>query len=148
KIAAARFWVPLLIGVMAAAFSAYLVLKGLRKLMEVDLPAALLIGLVFGVLTVFLTRPLVRRQSEGLENRKKSLKKLFGLPLVVSAALLSFAHGANDVANAVGPLAAIVHAVSDGDTAAKVSIPLWVMIIGAGGISFGLVLFGPKLIRK
>ncbi|MFQ6754149.1 inorganic phosphate transporter [Cereibacter sphaeroides] len=147
KIAAARFWVPLLIGVMAAAFSAYLVLKGLRKLMEVDLPAALLIGLVFGVLTVFLTRPLVRRQSEGLENRKKSLKKLFGLPLVVSAALLSFAHGANDVANAVGPLAAIVHAVSDGDTAAKVSIPLWVMIIGAGGISFGLVLFGPKLIR-
>jgi PiT family inorganic phosphate transporter len=82
-----------------------------------------------------------------MENRKKSLKKLFGLPLVMSAALLSFAHGANDVANAVGPLAAIVHAVQDGGTAAKVSIPLWVMVIGAAGISFGLVLFGPKLIR-
>jgi inorganic phosphate transporter, PiT family len=63
---------------------------------------------------------MIRRQSEGLENRKKSLKKLFGVPLIMSAALLSFAHGANDVANAVGPLAAIVHAVQDHGTAAKV----------------------------
>jgi PiT family inorganic phosphate transporter len=51
------------------------------------------------------------------------------------------------VANAVGPLAAIVHAVQDAGTATKVSIPLWVMVIGAFGISFGLMLFGPKLIR-
>ena len=55
--------------------------------------------------------------------------------------------GANDVANAVGPLAAIVHAAEFGEFAAKVSIPNWVMIIGAFGISFGLFLFGPKLIR-
>ena len=67
-----------------------------------------------------LAVPVVRRQSVGLENRKKSLKKLFGLPLVVSAALLSFAHGANDVANAVGPLAAIVHALGDGQVAGSV----------------------------
>jgi PiT family inorganic phosphate transporter len=72
---------------------------------------------------------------------------LFGLPLVISAALLSFAHGANDVANAVGPLAAIVHAEQVGEFAGSVSIPTWVMIIGAFGISFGLVFFGPKLIR-
>src|SRR5690606_10033265 len=58
----------------------------------------------------------------------------------------SFAHGANDVSNAVGPLAAIVHAAS-GETGAAVGIPLWVMVIGAFGISLGLVLFGPKLIR-
>ena len=72
---------------------------------------------------------------------------MFGIPLVVSAALLSFAHGANDVANAVGPLAAIVQASQSGDFTADVSIPLWVMVIGAMGISFGLFLFGPKLIR-
>ncbi|NBT33418.1 MAG: inorganic phosphate transporter, partial [Rhodobacteraceae bacterium] len=87
------------------------------------------------------------KQSEGLENRRKSLKVLFGLPLVISAGLLSFAHGANDVANAVGPLAAIVHASQFGEFAGKVNIPLWVMVIGALGISFGLVAFGPKLIR-
>jgi PiT family inorganic phosphate transporter len=72
---------------------------------------------------------------------------LFAFPLVISAALLSFAHGANDVANAVGPLAAIVHASEFGEFAGKVNIPTWVMVIGAFGISFGLILFGPKLIR-
>jgi inorganic phosphate transporter, PiT family len=147
KIGAARKWVPVLIGVMAGAFSAYLAVKGLKRIIDINLTTGLLLGLGIGIVTTFATRPMVRRQSEGLENRKKSLKKLFAIPLVVSAALLSFAHGANDVANAVGPLAAIVHAVQDGGAGSKVTIPLWVMIIGAAGISFGLVLFGPKLIR-
>lgn len=147
KIGAARRWVPILIGIMAGTFAAYLALKGLKKIIPVSLGGAVVIGLVIGVASSLLMRPVIRRQSEGMENRKKSLKKLFGIPLVVSAALLSFAHGANDVANAVGPLAAIVHAVQDGGTAAKVTIPLWVMLIGAAGISFGLVLYGPKLIR-
>ncbi|WP_137110031.1 inorganic phosphate transporter [Rhodobacter sp. SY28-1] len=147
KIGAARRWVPLLIGIMAGAFAAYLAMKGLKKLFDVSLGNALLIGLVIGVVTTLVMRPIIHRQSEGMENRKKSLKKLFGVPLILSAALLSFAHGANDVANAVGPLAAIVHAVQDHGTADKVSIPLWVMLIGAFGISFGLMLYGPKLIR-
>lgn len=72
---------------------------------------------------------------------------MFGIPLVVSAALLSFAHGANDVANAVAPLAAIVQASQSENFTDAVSIPFWVMVIGAFGISFGLFLFGPKLIR-
>ncbi|WP_372603035.1 inorganic phosphate transporter [Actibacterium sp.] len=147
KIAAARRWVPVLIGIMAAAFGAYLALKGLKKVIKIDLEHALLIGLVSGVVFYAISAPFIRRQSEGLENRNKSLKKLFALPLVFSAALLSFAHGANDVANAVGPLAAIVHAAEFGAFAGKVSIPTWVMVIGAFGISFGLFLFGPKLIR-
>jgi len=147
KIAAARKWVPVLVAIMAAAFSSYLALKGLKRVVKIDIETSLIIGLVIGVITYFVTRPMIRRQSEGLENRNKSLKVLFGLPLVFSAAMLSFAHGANDVANAVGPLAAIVHASQFGDIAAKVAIPSWVMIIGALGISFGLFLFGPKLIR-
>jgi PiT family inorganic phosphate transporter len=147
KIAAARRWVPILVGVMAGAFSAYLALKGLKKIIHIDIGTALVIGLTLGLLVWAATVPMIRRQSEGMENRNKSLKTLFGLPLVVSAALLSFAHGANDVANAVGPLAAIVHATEHGDFASKVAIPTWVMVIGAFGISFGLFLFGPKLIR-
>ena len=147
KIAAARKWVPVLVGIMAGAFAAYLALKGLKRLIKIDITMALAIGLAIGILCWLVTIPLIKRQSQGLENRNKSLKVLFGLPLVISAALLSFAHGANDVANAVGPLAAIVHASEFGDFASKVSIPLWVMVIGALGISFGLFLFGPKLIR-
>lgn len=147
KIAAARRWVPILVGIMAGAFAAYLALKGLKRIIKIDIFTALAIGAAFGVAAWLVTIPLIKRQSQGLENRNKSLKVLFGLPLVLSAALLSFAHGANDVANAVGPLAAIVHATEAGGFAAKVSIPMWVMVIGAFGISFGLFLFGPKLIR-
>jgi len=147
KIAAARRWVPILVGVMAGVFSAYLALKGLKRIIKIDMQDALMIGTAIGVLSYAVTRPLILKQSQGLENRNKSLKILFRIPLVISAALLSFAHGANDVANAVGPLAAIVHATEFGDFAAKVEIPTWVMVIGAMGISFGLFLFGPKLIR-
>ena len=147
KIAAARRWVPVLVAIMAGAFASYLSLKGLSKLVKIEMGNALLIGLGVAVLSYFLSAPVIKRKSIGLENRNRSLKVLFGLPLVLSAAMLSFAHGANDVANAVGPLAAIVHASEFGDVQSKVEIPRWVMIIGAFGISFGLFLFGPKLIR-
>lgn len=148
KITAARRWVPVLIGFMAGAFGAYLALKGLSKVFKIGLTSSVLIGLVIGVLAWLGAVPLIRAQSIGLENRKRSIRKLFSIPLVVSAALLSFAHGANDVANAIGPLAAIVHAVeSGGDLNAKISIPFWVMVIGGLGISVGLMLFGPRLIH-
>jgi len=132
---------------MGGAFAAYLALKGLKRLVSIGLPTALGLGAAIGVAIWLVMIPVIRRQSEGLENRNRSLKVLFGVPLIVSAALLSFAHGANDVANAVGPLAAIVQAVGTGGFTDAVAIPYWVMVIGALGISFGLFLFGPKLIR-
>ncbi len=147
KIAAARKWVPVLVGIMAGAFASYLALKGLKKIIKIDITTSLMIGAAIGIAVWAIMIPVIKKQSVGLENRNKSLKVLFGIPLVVSAALLCFAHGANDVANAVGPLAAIVQASQSGDFTHAISIPLWVMVIGALGISFGLFLFGPKLIR-
>ena len=147
KIAASKRWVPVLIAIMAAAFSAYLSVKGFKKIIKIDLSMALMIGAATFIVTWAITKPLIAKQAEGLENRNQSIRKLFAIPLVCSAALLSFAHGANDVANAVGPLAAIVHTVGQGDVAAKVEIPIWVMMVGAAGISLGLFLFGPKLIK-
>lgn len=147
KIAAARVWVPILVGVMAGTFATYLIMKGLKQLVDISIEVALMIGVAFGLASWLTLIPVIRRQSQGLENRNKSLKVLFSIPLVVSAALLSFAHGANDVANAVGPLAAIVQTSQTGALNEGVEIPLWVMLIGACGISFGLCLFGPKLIR-
>ena len=146
-IEAARFWVPILIGIMGGCFTTYLALKGFDKVYKVTFGNALLAGLVMGVVLTFIMRPVIHRQSEGMENRKKSLKTLFNIPLIFSAALLSFAHGANDVANAIGPVAAIVHAVRDGGASDQVGIPLWVMLIGGIGLSVGLLLFGPKLIN-
>lgn len=147
KVAAARIWVPVMIGVMGGVFATYMALKGMKALVHLNLGQSLLVGLAVTVPLILLMRPIIRRQSEGLENRTKAIKPLFAIPLVFSAALLSFAHGANDVANAVGPLAAIVHAVQDGASGDRVQIPYWVMVTGALGLSVGLMLFGPKLIR-
>ncbi|KAB2703007.1 MULTISPECIES: inorganic phosphate transporter [Brucella] len=147
KIAAARVWVPILVGLMAGTFATYLIMKGLKQLIDVSTEVALIFGLAVGVGSWLILIPVIHRQSYGLENRNKSLKILFSIPLVVSAALLSFAHGANDVANAVGPLAAIVQTSQTEALNHGVVIPLWVMLIGACGISLGLCLFGPKLIR-
>jgi inorganic phosphate transporter, PiT family len=147
KIAAARRWVPLLVAFMTGAFAAYLAMIAADSL---DVPNVRVIAGI-GVATFLLAwlpcHSVVQRQSEGLENRNQSLRRLFAAPLIISAALLSFAHGANDVANAVGPLAAIVHTAGAYSVAAKAEVPFWVMLIGALGISVGLLLFGPRLIR-
>jgi PiT family inorganic phosphate transporter len=98
-------------------------------------------------LAYLVARPWVRSQSRGMENRNQALRKLFHLPLICSAALLSFAHGSNDVANAVGPLAAILTSGESGMLLTEVGVPFWVMLIGAVGISLGLFLFGPRIVR-
>lgn len=146
KIEAAKTWVPVLVAVMAGSFAAFLVNGGTNGFYDVPIGKALLIGLGFGVVTYVVTRPIVRRTADGLDNRNQSLRVLFRIPLICSAALLSFAHGANDVSNAVGPLYGVVSALRAGESG-EAAIPLWVMIIGAFGISLGLLLFGPRLIR-
>ncbi|MCX8996272.1 inorganic phosphate transporter [Rhizobiaceae bacterium BDR2-2] len=147
KIAAARVWVPVLIGVMAGSFSAYLAFKGLNRLFFVSLPHATFFGFATGILSWLAAIPFIRSQAAGLENRNQSLRKLFRLPLVLTAAILCFGHGANDVSNAVGPLSAIVNATERANFGETVAIPFWVMLIGGLGISVGLILFGPRLIN-
>ncbi len=82
-----------------------------------------------------------------MKNDRASVNAQFTIPLIFAAALLSFAHGANDVANAIGPLAAINDAIMSGGITDKAGIPLWVMAVGALGIAIGLGLYGPRLIR-
>jgi len=147
KIKASKTWVPVLISLMAWAFSTYLILKGLKKLWKFDIFTAAGIGLAIAIAVYLLTRSMVAQAAQKLENDRESINKLFIIPLIFAAALLSFAHGANDVANAVGPLAAINDSIVHGAVAASAAIPLWVMMVGALGIAIGLALYGPKLIR-
>ncbi len=147
RIAAARRWVPVLVGIMAAAFAMYLMLKGLKHLWKAPIEVVLLGGAAAFVVTLFAVKPFIARQAEGRENRKKAVHGLFSIHLVCAAGLLTFAHGANDVANAVGPLAAIVGALTLGEVTAKVVVPIWVLVVGGLGISIGLALFGPRLVR-
>ena len=147
KIGSARLWVPVLIGLMAGVFMAYLIWVGLRQLTHVSLGHASLIGLVTGILAWRLCVPIIRKQSQGLENRNQALRILFQWPLVLAAALMSFAHGANDVSNAIGPVVAIVRALHDEAVSTSARAPLWVMLVGAFGLSCGILLYGPRLIR-
>ncbi|MFO7809597.1 inorganic phosphate transporter [Guyparkeria sp.] len=147
-IEAAKNRVPWFLALMAWAFGTYLVIKGLKKIVEIPFLGAILIGLMIAGIVFFIVRPIIARAADGMqENNKASVNRLFILPLIFAAALLSFAHGSNDVANAVGPLAAINDALTQAGTAAEAAIPLWVMLIGALGLAVGLALYGPKLIR-
>lgn len=144
---AARNVVPILVAIMAWAFGTYLILKGLKTIWKVDFLTAATIGAGIAATVYIIVRPLISRAAAAMNNDKAGVNSLFTIPLIFAAALLSFAHGANDVANAVGPLAAINDAITSHGISSKAPIPLWVMLVGALGIALGLALYGPKLIR-
>ena len=75
-----------------------------------------------------------------------NVEKIFGLLMLFTACAMAFAHGSNDVANAIGPLAAIAQLLQGGDYATQNTIPLWTLILGASGIVLGLVTYGHKVI--
>jgi PiT family inorganic phosphate transporter len=166
KVDAAKYWVPIFVAIMAWAFVTYIILKGLKqiwsKILEllnhlplvsldiVEKPSffvASTLGLIVGIVVYVSLKKRLEKTALALQNTRNSVNKLFTIPLIFAAALLSFAHGANDVANAIGPLAAINDAIVNGGISSKADIPFWVMTIGALGIALGLALYGPKLIK-
>jgi PiT family inorganic phosphate transporter len=161
KIEAAVKWVPVFVAIMSWAFVTYLTLKGLKKIWPgivdifVFLPdtkkptfaVAAILGLIVAGAVYFLLKATVSKKADSIENSRAGINMLFTVPLVFAAALLSFAHGANDVANAIGPLAAINAEGISGGSSPKADIPLSVIPVGAIGIAIGLGLYGPKLIR-
>ena len=166
KVRASYRWVPLYVATMSLAFVTYLVLKGLKKVwqplmnnindlmffsVEVTkkptLGTALFLGLIVAIAVFIFMKKSIKAKLGDIENERSGVNKLFTVPLIFAAALLSFAHGANDVANAIGPLAAINDAVMTGGISAKAGIPIWVMAVGAIGIAIGLALYGPRLIK-
>jgi PiT family inorganic phosphate transporter len=166
KVQAAKTYVPVFVAIMSLAFVTYIILKGVKqiwpKIIEsinmlplvsfevTKKPAfstALAIGAIVAVVVYFFVKKRVNSNTTTLQNTRASVNTLFTIPLIFAAALLSFAHGANDVANAIGPLAAINDAVVNKGVSSSASIPLWVMGVGAFGIALGLALYGPKLIK-
>jgi len=161
KVKAATMWVPIFVAIMSWAFVTYLTLKGLSKVWPsivnvfVFLPdekspsfmVASILGLVVAAVVYIIAKQAVLKKADKIENSRAGVNALFTVPLIFAAALLSFAHGANDVANAIGPLAAISDAVMTGGISTDAGIPLWVMAVGGLGIALGLALYGPKLIR-
>ena len=104
---AAKTMVPILLAIMTWSSSTYIILKGIRQLIKVDFITASAIGLLLALGIFFFTKSSITRMADSLPNSREGINKLFNIPLIFSAALLSFAHGANDVANAIGALAGI-----------------------------------------
>ncbi|WP_104747489.1 inorganic phosphate transporter [Helicobacter cetorum] len=150
KKSAALKVVPYLVALMSLAFSWYLMLKVLEHFYQIGWVYQLLGGTIIALLVFVVFKSYALKKASLIENSHESINELFNIPLIFAAALLSFAHGANDVANAIGPLAAISQTLGNSMSSlesALSSVPLWIMVVGGAGIALGLSLYGPKLIK-
>ncbi|MBW9266967.1 MAG: inorganic phosphate transporter [Candidatus Thiodiazotropha sp. (ex. Lucinisca nassula)] len=137
---------PLLVGFMAWSFTTYLMVKGVKASWRVDFFTALICGFAIGLGVYMVIKPHIVQRTDILPNTKSAVNRLFNIPLLFGAGLLSFAHGSNDVANAIGPVIAIKEALMDSQTALP-DLSLWELSIGAVGIPLGLILYGRRLIE-
>jgi PiT family inorganic phosphate transporter len=98
------------------------------------------------MITYFITKSSLSRRFN-LENNRESVSLLFTIPLIFAVALLTFAHWANDVANAIGPIAAIYDTVISWTISEKVNLPVWILILWGWWIALWLALFWPRIIK-
>ena len=101
---------------------------------------------IFSSIVGLITAFFLRTNKEKIM-RDGGIEFAFGLLMIVSASAMAFAHGSNDVANAIGPLAAIVSVVDTGEIGSKAAINPWVLFLGAIGIVFGLATLGSRVIK-
>ena len=104
------------------------------------------LGIVVAVLGYVLLRRIKTDPSADSEFNFTNVERLFGVLMVFTASAMAFAHGSNDVANAVGPMAAVISTAQSGMIEAKAALPPWVLLVGGIGIVFGLATFGYKVI--
>jgi PiT family inorganic phosphate transporter len=147
-------WAPYLIGVVLLTIILSFIFKGLKNLhLDLGFGQALLIAIPCGaagglVGTVWLKALLGRRKlREDIQDDTSPLQAFFAYLQVVTACYVAFAHGANDVANAIGPLAAIFSVVKTKSVAMQVEVSIWMLAIGGIAVGGGLLAFGGKVME-
>ena len=148
--------IPVYMWMVGFMISMVTLLKGLKHVgLHLDLglgsafanavPVSIAIGLVVAGLGALMLRRIKYVRDEA--HRFRSVEQVFGVLMVFTACSMAFAHGSNDVANAVGPLAAIVSTVgSGGMISATAAVPWWILLVGGLGIVVGLVTYGWRVI--
>ena len=127
--------------------------KGLKHLdIELSILQSFILAVIFGVFVAVIAYIIINRISmklgESIHDQFNQIEKIFGIMMIFSASAMAFAHGSNDVANGIGPMAAIVSIVeSGGEMAQKSSLPLWILLIGGFGIVLGLSTLGYRVIQ-
>jgi len=126
--------------------------KGLKNLkLDLDLSEALLasvaVGAVGALIGAFFMRQVASGDAEDSDGRFSRVERVFVVLQILTACAVAFAHGSNDVANAIGPLAAVVSTVEGTDVASKAPVQPWMLAIGGIGIVFGLATWGYKVME-
>lgn len=144
--------VPFYIFLVGFIISMVTLVKGLKHIgLDIDFQQSILLSILAGIVITIIGIFFVNRVHADTETDDEvhfaNVEKVFAVLMVFTACAMAFAHGSNDVANAIGPLAAIYSVVSSaGEIAAKATVPAWILLIGGIGIVIGLVTYGHRVI--
>jgi len=149
-LAYAKNLLPYMVFVVFVILTNAMVYKGLKNIhLNLSFVNALVISLLVGslafVVTKFLAKKIPYNVSWNLQKQFHETENVFKYLQILTAFYVAFAHGSNDVANAVGPLAAVVAILKDGQVHMKVVMPTWILGLGGGFIVFGLLVWGAKV---
>ena len=148
----AKKYVPYYMFLVGLVVSLVTIFKGLKHIgLSFDTVTSYILsigfGLIIAVIGAFFIRNIHLDPDENKDFYYASMEKIFGVLMIITAAAMAFAHGSNDVANAIGPLAAIYSVIdSGGMVSSKSALPLWILFVGGVGISVGLITYGHKVI--
>ncbi|MFC1626443.1 inorganic phosphate transporter [Pseudomonadota bacterium] len=150
--AKAKKYVPYYIFLVGFIMAMVTLLKGLKHVgVKLPFEQNMLYATVIGLIVASIGTIMIKRLKFDAKLDKKfhytNMEKIFGVLMIFTAIAMAFAHGSNDVANAIGPVAAVVGIVqSAGEIAVKSATPVWILVLGGAGIVFGLVTYGHKVI--
>lgn len=147
----ARRYVPVYIFLAAFTITLVTILKGLKHVgLNINLANSYLLAISIAVGIAIIGSIAIRRIKPDKKAEKKqhfhTVERVFAVLMVVTACGMAFAHGSNDVANAIGPLAAVISVAQTGVVGAQAALPLWVLLLGGTGIVIGLATYGVRVI--
>ena len=148
----AKKYVPYYMFLVGFVVSLVTIFKGLKHVgLSFSASTSYLLSLGFGLLVAIIGTLMIRNihlnPDENIDFHFTSMERVFGVLMIITAAAMAFAHGSNDVANAIGPLAAIYSVIeSGGAIGSKSALPLWILLVGGAGIVVGLVTYGHRVI--
>ncbi len=149
----AKRWGPVYVFLVGFIISLVTMFKGLKHLdLELTVPMSFLISVIIGLVIAGIGAAMINRvkvdRTADMDYHFASVEKVFVPMMLFTACGMAFAHGSNDVANGVGPLAAVYGLVqSGGEVAQKSELPLWILLLGGFGIVVGLATFGYRVMR-
>jgi PiT family inorganic phosphate transporter len=149
----ARRWGPAYVFLVGFIISLVTLFKGLKHLnIELSVGMSFFVAMLFGLALAFIGWLMIRRvtvdSTADREFHYASVEKVFVPMMLFTACAMAFAHGSNDVANGIGPLAAVVSIVqSGGEVAQKAALPLWILVLGGTGIVVGLATMGYRVMK-